>query len=229
GYIKRMQAAVKAISGGRADLDIKIVQLVRLFRGGQPVKMSKRAGEFVTLREVVGEVGSDPVRFMMLYRKNDAVLDFDLAKVIEQSRDNPVFYVQYAHARGNSVFRNAREVLPELPEGSAERSEHLGRAPVERLDDAAELGILKRIALYPRLLEGAAAAHEPHRVAFYLYDLASEFHAQWTRGKDLPHLRFIIQDDPQLTLARLALVQGVVTVLASGLKLLGVKAPEEMR
>ncbi len=170
GYIKRMQAAVKAISGGRADLDIKIVQLVRLFRGGQPVKMSKRAGEFVTLREVVGEVGSDPVRFMMLYRKNDAVLDFDLAKVIEQSRD---------------------EVLPELPEGSAERSEHLGRAPVERLDDAAELGILKRIALYPRLLEGAAAAHEPHRVAFYLYDLASEFHAQWTRGKDLPHLRFI--------------------------------------
>jgi len=166
---------------------------------------------------------------MMLYRKNDAVLDFDLAKVIEQSRDNPVFYVQYAHARGNSVFRNAREVLPELPEGSAERSEHLGRAPLQRLDDAAELGILKRIALYPRLLEGAAAAHEPHRVAFYLYDLASEFHAQWTRGKDLPHLRFIIQDDPQLTLARLALVQGVVTVLASGLKLLGVKAPEEMR
>src|SRR6266699_3539773 len=229
GYIKRMQAAVKAVSGGRADLDIKIVQLVRLLRGGQPVKMSKRAGEFVTLREVVGEVGSDPVRFMMLYRKNDAVLDFDLAKVIEQSRDNPVFYVQYAHARGNSVFRNAREVLPELPEGSAERSEHLGRAPVQRLDDAAELGILKRIALYPRLLDGAAAAHEPHRVAFYLYDLASEFHAQWTRGKDLPHLRFIIQDDPQLTLARLALVQGVVTVLASGLKLLGVKAPEEMR
>jgi len=193
------------------------------------VKMSKRAGEFVTLSEVVGEVGSDPVRFMMLYRKNDDVLDFDLAKVIEQSRDNPVFYVQYAHARGNSVFRNAREVLTELPEGSAERSEHLGRAPLQRLDDAAELGILKRIALYPRLLEGAAAAHEPHRVAFYLYDLASEFHAQWTRGKDLPHLRFIIQDDPQLTLARLALVQGVVTVLASGLKLLGVKAPEEMR
>ncbi len=229
GYVKRMQAAVKAISNGRADLDIKIVQLVRLFRGGQPVKMSKRAGEFVTLREVVDEVGSDAVRFMMLYRKNDAVLDFDLAKVIEQSRDNPVFYVQYAHARGNSVFRNAREVLPELPEDGAERRRRLARAPLERLDDAAELAILKRIALYPRLLEGAAAAHEPHRVAFYLYDLASEFHAQWTRGKDLPHLRFIIQDDPQLTLARLALVQGVVTVLASGLELLGVKAPEEMR
>ena len=229
GYVKRMQAAVKAVTGGRADLDIKIVQLVRLFRGGQPVKMSKRAGEFVTLREVVDEVGSDAVRFMMLYRKNDAVLDFDLAKVIEQSRDNPVFYVQYAHARGNSVFRNAREVLPELPEDGAERRHRLARAPLERLDDAAELAILKRIALYPRLLEGAAAAHEPHRIAFYLYDLASEFHAQWTRGKDLPHLRFIIQDDPQLTLARLALVQGVVTVLASGLNLLGVKAPEEMR
>jgi len=166
---------------------------------------------------------------MMLYRKNDAVLDFDLAKVIEQSRDNPVFYVQYAHARGNSVFRNAREVLPELPEDAVERRHRLARAPLQRLDDAAEVGILKRLALYPRLLEGASAAHEPHRVAFYLYDLASEFHAQWTRGKDLPHLRFIIQDDPQLTLARLALVQGVVTVLASGLKLLGVKAPEEMR
>jgi arginyl-tRNA synthetase len=191
--------------------------------------MSKRAGEFVSLREVVEEVGSDPVRFMMLYRKNDAVLDFDLAKVIEQSRDNPVFYVQYGHARGNSVFRNAREVLPELPDDSAERRDFLARAPLARLNDPAEMAILKRIALYPRLLEAAAAAHEPHRVAFYLFELASEFHAQWTRGKDLPHLRFIIQDDPQLTLARLALVQGVVTVLASGLRLLGVKAPEEMR
>jgi arginyl-tRNA synthetase len=229
GYVKRMQAAVKAVTGGRAELDIKIVQLVRLLRAGQPVKMSKRAGEFVTLREVAEEVGSDPVRFMMLYRKNDAVLDFDLAKVIEQSRENPVFYVQYGHARGHSVFRNAREAVPGLPKAGPERGDFLARAPLQRLDDAAELAILKRIALYPRLLEAAAAAHEPHRIAFYLYDLASEFHAQWTRGKDLPHLRFIIQDDPQLTLARLALVQGVVTVLASGLKLLGVKAPEEMR
>jgi arginyl-tRNA synthetase len=183
----------------------------------------------VTLREVVEEVGSDPVRFMMLFRKNDAVLDFDLAKVIEQSRDNPVFYVQYGHARGNSVFRNAREVLPELPEGAAERRQLLADVPLARLEDPAEIAILKRIALYPRLVEAAAAAHEPHRIAFYLYDLASEFHAQWTRGKDLPHLRFIIQDDPQLTLARLALVQGVVIILASGLNLLGVKAPEEMR
>jgi len=229
GYVKRMQAAVKALSGGRAELDIKIVQLVRLLRGGQPVKMSKRAGEFVTLREVVEEVGSDAVRFMMLYRKNDAVLDFDLAKVIEQSRDNPVFYVQYGHARGNSVFRNAREVLPELPEDAGERRRVLADAPLARLEDSAEIAILKRIALYPRLLEAAAAAHEPHRIAFYLYDLASEFHAQWTRGKDLPYLRFIIQDDPQLTLARLALVQGVVIILASGLDLLGVRAPEEMR
>src|SRR6266536_2146064 len=150
GYVKRMQAAVKAVTGGTADLDIKIVQLVRLLRGGQPVKMSKRAGEFVTLREVVDEVGSDAVRFMMLYRKNDAVLDFDLAKVIEQSRDNPVFYVQYGHARGNSVFRNAREVVPELPAGSAERRNLLARASLVRLEDAAELAILKRIALYPR-------------------------------------------------------------------------------
>ena len=229
GYVRRLQAAVKAVTGGRAELDIKIVQLVRLFRGGQPVKMSKRAGGFVTLREVVEEVGADPVRFMMLYRKNDAVLDFDLARVIEQSRDNPVFYVQYGHARGNSVFRNARELLPELPEGSAECRDFLAQAPLVRLEDPAELAILKRIALYPRLLEAAARTHEPHRVAFYLYDLASEFHAQWTRGKDLPHLRFIIQDDPQLTLARLAMVQGVVSVLASGLRLLGVNAPEEMR
>ncbi len=229
GYVKRMQAAVQALTGGAAELDIKIVQLVRLLRAGQPVKMSKRAGDFVTLREVVEEVGPDPVRFMMLFRKNDAVLDFDLAKVIEQSRDNPVFYVQYGHARGKSVFRNAREVLPDLPEGDAECRDFLAKAPLERLENAAELAILKRIALYPRTLEAAAAAHEPHRIAFYLYDLASEFHAQWTRGKDLPHLRFIIQDDPQLSLARLAMVQGVVTVLASGLALLGVKAPEEMR
>src|SRR5262249_40784542 len=229
GYVKRMQAAVKALTGGRAELDIKIVQLVRLLRGGQPVKMSKRAGEFVILREVVEEVGSDAVRFMMLYRKNDAVLDFDLAKVIEQSRDNPAFYVQYGHARGNSVFRNAREVLPELPEAAAERRRVFADAPLARLEDPAEIAILKRIALYPRLLEAAAAAHEPHRIAFYLYDLASEFHTQWTRGKDLPYLRFIIQDDPQLTLARLALVQGVVIILASGLDLLGVRAPEEMR
>jgi arginyl-tRNA synthetase len=229
GYIKRVQAAVKAISGGKAELDVKIVQLVKLLRAGEPVKMSKRAGDFVTLREVVDEVGRDAVRFMMLYRKNDAALDFDFVKVQEQSRDNPVFYVQYGHARGCSVFRNAREVVPDLPSDSKARSKLLADAPLERLDDTGEMSLLRRLALYPRLVEAAAAAHEPHRVAFYLYELASEFHAQWNRGKDTPHLRFIIQNDPLMTMARLALVQGVVTVLASGLGLLGVEAPEEMR
>jgi arginyl-tRNA synthetase len=233
GYIKRVRAAVKAVqrisNAAVADLDVKIVQLVRLLRAGEPVKMSKRAGEFVTLREVVDEVGKDPVRFMMLYRKNDAVLDFDLAKVIEQSRDNPVFYVQYGHARGRSVFRNAREVVPNLPSEPAARAAALAGAPLDRLDDTGELALMRRLALYPRVVEAAAIAHEPHRVAFYLYELASDFHAQWNRGKDAPHLRFIIQNDPQLTMARLALVQGVVTVLASGLGMLGVEAPEEMR
>jgi arginyl-tRNA synthetase len=229
GYIKRMQAAVKAVSGGQAELDVKIVQLVKLLRAGQPVKMSKRSGEFVTLREVVEEVGRDAVRFMMLYRKNDAVLDFDLAKVIEQSRDNPVFYVQYGHARGHSVFRNALEVFPDLPSRAAERAQFVDSAPLERLDDPGEQGLMRRLALYPRVIEASAEAHEPHRIAFYLYELASDFHAQWNRGKDTPHLRFIIQNDPQATLARLALVHGVVTVLASGLGLLGVGAPDEMR
>jgi arginyl-tRNA synthetase len=228
GYIKRMQAAVKAISGGKGTLDVKVVQLVRLLRGGEPVKMSKRAGDFVTLRDVVDEVGRDAVRFMMLYRKNDAVLDFDLAKVIEQSRDNAVFYVQYGHARGESIFRNARTEMPDLPLGDA-WTNFLTEALLDRLDDPAELSLMRKIALYPRLVEAAALAHEPHRVAFYLYELASEFHAQWTRGKDLPHLRFIIQNDPELTAARLALVQAVVNVLASGLGVLGVTAPSEMR
>ena len=179
---------------------------------------------------MVDEVGRDAVRFMMLYRKNDAVLDFDLAKVIEQSQDNPVFYVQYGHARG--AFG-----LPQCRRGAAgpaggrrgARQPICRRPPLDRLDDPAELALMRKLALYPRLVEAAALAHEPHRVAFYLYELASEFHAQWTRGNDAPHLRFIIQDDPQLTVARLALVQGVVTVLASGLALLGVGAPEEMR
>jgi arginyl-tRNA synthetase len=230
GYVKRMQAAVKAVSGGKAELDVKIVQLVKLLRAGQPIKMSKRSGEFVTLAEVVSEVGRDAARFMMLFRKNDAVLDFDLAKVIEQSRDNPVFYVQYGHARAQSVFRNAREgVVPDLPTDPAARAVMLAKMPLERLDDAGELSLMRRLALYPRLLEAAALAHEPHRIAFYLYDLASEFHAQWNKGNDASYLRFIIQNDPQMTKTRLALVQGVVTVLASGLSLLGVGAPDEMR
>jgi arginyl-tRNA synthetase len=229
GYVKRMQAAVKAVSGGKAVLDVKLVPLVKLLRAGEPVKMSKRAGDYVTLREVVDEVGRDAVRFDMLYRKNDAVLDFDLAKVIEHSRENPVFYVQYGHARAASVFRNARADIPDLPEDAKSRAGLLVRAPLDRLSDPGELSILRRLALFPRMVEAAAAAHEPHRIAFYLYELTSEFHAHWTRGKDLPHLRFIIQNDPQTTMARLALVQGIATVLASGLALLGVEAPQEMR
>ncbi len=229
GYIKRMQAAVKAVTSGSAALDVKIVQLVKLLRNGEPVKMSKRSGDFVTLREVVDEVGSDAVRFMMLFRKNDAVLDFDLAKVLEQSKDNPVFYVQYGHARGHSIFKNAREVIPDLPEQDRARGAFLGDAAVERLTDPAELSLLRQLAQYPRLIDAAAAAHEPHRIAFYLYDLASEFHALWTRGRDLPYLRFIINNDAEITKARLALVQGVVSVLASGLAVLGVHAPDEMR
>src|ERR1700742_2407033 len=229
GYIKRMQAAVKAVTSGSAALDVKIVQLVKLLRNGEPVKMSKRSGDFVTLREVVDEVGSDAVRFMMLFRKNDAVLDFDLAKVLEQSKDNPVFYVQYGHARGYSIFRNAREVIPDLPEEDGARAAFLGSAAVERLTDPVELSLLRQLTLYPRLIDAAAAAHEPHRIAFYLYDLASEFHALWTKGRDLPYLRFIINNDADMTKARLAMVQGVVSVLASGLGILGVHAPDEMR
>jgi arginyl-tRNA synthetase len=226
GYIKRMQAAVAALSERKAELDVKVVQLVKLMRAGVPVTMSKRAGEFVTLREVVDEVGRDAVRFMMLFRKNDAVLEFDLAKVLEQSRDNPVFYVQYGHARAQSVFRNARAAFADLPQDVASLVEV---ADLARLSDAAELALMRRIALYPRIVEAASLAHEPHRIAFYLFDLASEFHALYTQGNASPHLRFIIQNDRQMTEARLVLVQGVATVLASGLSLLGVAAPDEMR
>jgi arginyl-tRNA synthetase len=231
-----MKAAVRAVARisnkGEADFeativsDVKVVQLVKLLRNGQPVTMSKRAGDFVKLREVVDEVGCDAVRFMMLFRKNDAVLEFDLAKVIEQSRDNPVFYVQYAHARGMSVFRNARAIFSDLPENIAEL---VNVTELDRLSDPAELALMRQIALYPRVVEGAALAHEPHRIAFYLFDLASEFHALWTLGNASPHLRFIIQNDRHMTAARLVLVQGVVAVLASGLALLGVEAPDEMR
>ena len=225
GYIKRMQAAVAALSDRKAELDVKVIQLVKLLRAGNPVTMSKRAGEFVTLREVVDEVGRDAVRFMMLFRKNDAVLEFDLAKVLEQSRDNPVFYVQYGHARAQSVFRNARAAFPGLPADITS----LVAANLTPLSDPAELSLMRRIALYPRIVEAAALAHEPHRIAFYLFDLASEFHSLWTLGNAAPHLRFIIQNDRQMTEARLVLVQGVATVLASGLALLGVEAPNEMR
>ena len=224
GHIKRMKAALSALTGGEADLDIKICQLVRLFRAGEPVKMSKRAGTFVTLREVVDEVGAGPVRFMMLYRKNDAPLDFDFAKVTEQSRDNPVFYVQYAHARASSVLRNVREVFSNLDvEGEA-----LARADLDRLNDDAEVALMRRIAQFPRIVEGAAQAHEPHRLGFYLYDLAGDFHGLWNRGKDLPQLRFIYESDRELTRARVALVAATKRVLALGLGILGVHAMHEL-
>jgi arginyl-tRNA synthetase len=225
GYLTRVKAAVAALSGGKVDLDIKVCQLVRLFRAGEPVRMSKRAGTFVTLRDVVEEVGRDPVRFMMLYRKNDAALDFDLAKVREQSKDNPVFYVQYGHARAKSVFRNAQEVFPALREDSQEVMD----ADLTLLSDPGEIDLMKRLAAFPTVLEGAARAHEPHRLAFYLYDLASVFHGQYARGNDSPHLRFIQPDNGTLTAARLALVQANAQVLATGLRLLGVLAPSEMR
>lgn len=225
GYVKRMQAAVKAVTAGQGALDVKLCQLVKLLRNGEPVKMSKRSGDFVTLREVIDEVGRDAVRFMMIFRKNDATLDFDLAKVVEQSKDNPVFYVQYAHARCASIFRQAREAFPDLDLSP----QALATADLARLTDEAELGIVKLIAAYPRIVEGAAAAHEPHRLAFFVHELASAFHSLWNKGKDSPQLRFVNQTDRELTMARLAFVHAVRSVLASGLAVAGVAAPEEMR
>ncbi len=225
GYIKRMQAAVKALTDGEGDLDVKICQLVRLFRGGEPVKMSKRSGEFVTLREVVDEVGPGPVRFMMLYRKNDAPLDFDFVKAVEQSRDNPVFYVQYAHARAHSVYRNTLEVFPDLKHDSL----NVENIKLSLLDSEEELAIVKRISQFPRLIEAAALAHEPHRLAFYLYELAGDFHSLWNRGKESPQLRFINAADRDLTEARIALVSATAGILASGLRILGVQPIREMR
>ena len=225
GYVKRMQSAVKAITQEAGSLDVKLCQLVKLYRGGEAVTMSKRSGNLVTLRDVVEEVGRDAVRFMMLYRKNDAALDFDFEKVTEQSRDNPVFYVQYGHARACSVFRQAAEELPGRDIGE----ESLKKADLARLNDSGETAIVRRLVQWPRLVESAAAAHEPHRIAFYLYELASELHSHWSRGKDQPSLRFIKADDPDLTVARLALVRAVAFVLESGLTILGVDAPDTMR
>ncbi|MCA0401089.1 MAG: arginine--tRNA ligase [Proteobacteria bacterium] len=225
GYVKRMVAAVKAASAGRGALEVRICQLVKLMRNGEPVKMSKRAGDFVTLRDVIDEVGCDAIRFMMLNRKNDIELEFDLAKVIEQSKDNPVFYVQYAHARIASVFRQAANAFEGNPVSEAE----IAGADLSILKDEAEQGLVRLVAQFPRLIEQAAASREPHRVVFYLYDLASAFHALWNKGKDLPDLRFINNDDRKGTLARLALVRATRIVIANGLGLLGVSAPEEMR
>ncbi|MBV8662478.1 MAG: arginine--tRNA ligase [Hyphomicrobiales bacterium] len=225
GYVKRMQAAVAALSGGKVSLDVRLCQLVRLMRAGEPVKMSKRSGDFVTLREVVDEVGADAVRFIMLMRKNDATLDFDLAKVIEQSQDNPVFYVQYAHARACSVLRQAQAALPQADLSVAA----LAQADYSLLTDEGERGLMRALANYPRAVVQAADAHEPHRIAFYAHDLATLFHAQWNRGKDSPHLRYVNENTANLTYSRVALVKATAFVLASALSILGVRAPEEMR
>jgi len=225
GYVKRMTAAIAALTGGKGEIDVKICQLVRLLRDGEQVKMSKRAGNFVTLREVVDEVGRDAVRFMMLYRKNDAPLDFDFAKVTEQSKDNPVFYVQYAHARICSVLRNAADAFPDLDQAKLDT----GNVDLSLLADPDELALIRLLAGWPRMIETAAAAHEPHRIAFYVHDLASAFHALWNRGNENPSLRFILSGDKNVTLARLALIRAIRGVIASALKILGVTPVEEMR
>ncbi|MGN6154644.1 MAG: arginine--tRNA ligase [Sphingomicrobium sp.] len=218
GTVKRVQSAVKALTDGRVDLDVKLVQMVRLFRAGEPVKMSKRGGTFVTLADVVREVGKDVVRFMMLTRRADAPLDFDFAKVVEASKDNPVFYVQYAHARISSLKRKAADAGVEL-----------GAAADLSLLDEEELALVKLAAQFPRTVEGAAIAHEPHRIAFYLYDLAAAFHALWNRGNDDPERRFLVENNPQLSRARLELALGIGQIIRSGLDLMGVEAAEEMR
>lgn len=226
GYVKRMVAATDAVTEGAARLDVKICQIVRLLEKGEQVRMSKRSGHFVTLRDLVDEVGPGVVRFIMLTRKNDAPLDFDLAVVREQSRENPVFYVQYAHARCHSVMRMAAEALSDLPTDT----EALASADLSLLQDEAELDLIKFIALWPRTVESAAEAHEPHRLAFYMYDLASAFHSLWTKGsREDPSLRMVRDDAVELTRARLALARATQIVIASGLSIFGVEAVEEMR
>ena len=222
GYVKRMKAAVSALSEGAVPLDIKLTQLVKLFKNGKEFKMSKRAGTFVTLRDVVDQVGPDVTRFVMLTRKNDAMLDFDFAKVLEQSRENPVFYVQYAHARVHSVLRKAAEA------GVTTDMETLQRADLSQLDHEAELKLAQKLAEWPRMVETAARSNEPHRIAFYLYELAGDFHGLWNRGNDVPELRFL-QDDAALSQSKIALAQAAAIVIASGLGILGVKPAEEMR
>jgi arginyl-tRNA synthetase len=223
GYAKRIKAAVSALSEGRAELDVQFYQFVKLMQNGEPLTMSKRSGTFITLRDVVEEVGRDAVRFMMLYRKNDAALDFDFAKVTEQSKDNPVFYVQYAHARASSVFRNVKASFPELDLTTARA------ADLSSLADPVEIDLVKQLAAFPKIAHTAARAHEPHRLAFYLFDVASSFHQLWARGNDSPHLRFIQPNNQASTTARLALIGATQQVISSGLAVLGVDAPQEMR
>ena len=218
GTVKRVQSAVTALTDGRVDLDVKLVNMVRLFRAGEPVKMSKRAGDFITLAEVVEEVGKDVVRFMMLTKRADTPLDFDFAKVVEASKDNPVFYVQYAHARISSLKRKA-----------ADAGVDVGASADLGLLDGEELALVRRASQFPRVLESAAATHEPHRIAFFLFDLAAEFHALWNRGNDDPARRFLVENNPQLSRARLELAFGIGQIVRSGLELMGVAATEEMR
>jgi arginyl-tRNA synthetase len=225
GYVSRMKAAVKAASGGRVALEVVLCQIVHVMRGGEPVRMSKRAGTFVTLRDLLEEVGPDAVRFTMLMRKSDAQMEFDLDQAVAQTRENPVFYVQYAHARCRSVLRAAIEMLGE----EAAKPESLAMADFAPLDDAQELALIRRLIAWPRLVEGAALAREPHRVAFYLYELAGEFHMLWNKGREDTTLRFLQAEDAEGTRARLALVAATATVLRSGLKVLGVIPVEEMR
>ncbi|WP_375606654.1 MULTISPECIES: arginine--tRNA ligase [unclassified Bartonella] len=224
GYVKRLEAMAKAISGDKAKLSVFLCQLVKLFRNGQPVRMSKRAGSFVTLRDVVEEVGRDPVRFMMLYRKCEAPLDFDFAKVTEQSKDNPIFYVQYASARCHSVFRQAQEALHIKSFSNDTLITYL-----HRLTDDHEILLIRKLSEYPRIIEQAVVHKEPHRLAFYLYDLASSFHTHWNKGSENLNLRFIQPDDKELSFARLGLIQAVINILSSGLTIIGVEAPIEMR
>ncbi|WP_375634467.1 MULTISPECIES: arginine--tRNA ligase [unclassified Bartonella] len=223
GYVKRLEAMAKAISGDKAKLSVFLCQLVKLFRNGHPVRMSKRAGSFVTLRDVVEEVGRDPVRFMMLYRKCEAPLDFDFAKVTEQSKDNPIFYVQYASARCHSVFRQAQEALHIKSFSNDTLIAHL-----HRLTDDHEILLIRKLSEYPRIIEQAVVHKEPHRLAFYLYDLASSFHTHWNKGSENLNLRFIQPDDKELSFARLGLIQAVINILSSGLTIIGVEAPIEM-
>ena len=225
GYVKRMQAAVNAVTAGQAVLDVKICQLVTMMQDGKPVRMSKRGGTFISLSDVIDAVGKDVIRFIMLTRRNDQPLEFDFGNVTAQSRENPVFYVQYAHARCHSVLRHATEAMPGRDLGGPA----LAGAAIARLDDPAELALIKQLAAWPRVVEQAAASHEPHRVAFYLGDLAAGFHGLWNKGRDDAALRFILADDPVLSLARLALVRAVATVIADGLSVIGVEPLEELR
>lgn len=225
GYVKRMQAAVQALSGGDAKFEAVLCQIVHIIRGGQPVKMSKRAGSYVTLRDLLDEVGKDAVRFTMLTRKADAQMEFDLDQVLAQTRDNPVFYVQYAHARCRSVLRAAAEMFDAETTSDAA----LAEVPLDSLAAEPELALIRRLAAWPRTVEGAAQAREPHRIAFFLYDLAADFHMLWNRGKDDTTLRFLQADSPAETLARLALVAATAVVIRSGLAVMGVEPVEEMR